>query len=187
MSSPESWPASGGGAALADLLARYAEPHRHYHTLAHVRAVLAELPAAGEALRFAAWYHDAIYDAKSNDNEERSADLMRSALSVSDDIKGEAARLILLTKTHAAAADDRDGLALLDADLAVLGAADDVYDGYAAAIRREYAWVPEEAYRKGRADVLRRFLGRERIYHTGRMRGREAAARANLLRELGRL
>jgi predicted metal-dependent HD superfamily phosphohydrolase len=181
------WPDAGGEAAFADLVARYGEPHRHYHTLDHVRAVLDSLPGAGLALSFAAWYHDAIYDTRSDDNEERSAALMRSTLRVPiEDLDG-AARLILLTKTHQTTPADAKGLALLDADLAILSAGETIYDEYAAAIRREYDWVPEEAYRRGRAGVLRRFLERERIYHTVRMRGREDVARGNLRRELERL
>jgi predicted metal-dependent HD superfamily phosphohydrolase len=181
------WPDAGGDAAFADLVARYGELHRHYHTLDHVLAVLEALPGAGLALSFAAWYHDAIYDPRATDNEERSAALMRSTLRVPVDVLDEAGRLILLTKTHQTTADDADGLALLDADLAILSADEAIYDEYAAAIRREYDWVPQEAYRRGRAEVLRRFLGRERVYHTERMRGREEVARGNLRRELGRL
>jgi predicted metal-dependent HD superfamily phosphohydrolase len=62
-----------------------------------------------------------------------------------------------------------------------------VYDAYAEAIRREYDWVPEEAYRTGRAAVLERFLTRPRLYHTAAMTTHEPAARANLRREIERL
>jgi predicted metal-dependent HD superfamily phosphohydrolase len=77
---------------------------------------------------------------------------------------------------------------LLDADLAVLGADEAAYDRYAAAIRREYAWVPEDRYRAGRARVLEDFLGRPQVYHTAAMRSRaEDRARANLRREVAAL
>ncbi|MGL4552499.1 MAG: HD domain-containing protein [Gemmataceae bacterium] len=179
------WRDAWGDAAFDDLLARHAEPHRHYHTLTHVLAVLEALPGAGTTLAVAAWYHDAVYDPRAADNEERSAGLMRrSLMMLPPDVLDEAARLIRLTKTHQAADDDADGMALLDADLAILGADVADYDAYAAAIRREYAWVPEADYREGRTAVLRRFLGRGRIYHTARMSGREGAARANLEREI---
>src|SRR5947209_4025145 len=78
----------------------------------------------------------------------------------------EVARLVLLTKTHATGPDDRSGQALLDADLAVLGADPADYDRYAADIRREYAWVPEDAYRDGRRRVLEGFLRRPRLFQT---------------------
>lgn len=183
MSSSEAralWPLAARP-AFDELLARYGEPHRHYHTLTHVLDVLRALERPSLALSLAAWYHDAIYDSRASDNEERSADLLVSAALVPTDVAREAARLILLTKTHQA--DDPEGWALLDADLAILGADPADYDRYAAAIRLEYDWVPEPDYREGRAKVLRRFLERDQIYRTERMKDREPLARANLNRE----
>jgi predicted metal-dependent HD superfamily phosphohydrolase len=183
-------------AAFADLAARYAAPERYHHTLDHVHDVLdtaAALWGQGEppALTLAAWLHDVVYDSRAADNEERSADyalaLLRP-LGVPAALLDEAARLILLTKGHRAEAGDRAGQVLLDADLAVLGADEAAYDRYAAAIRREYAWVPEGRYRAGRAAVLEGFLRRPRLYHTEAMHARaEAAARRNLTREVAAL
>ena len=65
----------------ADLVERHAEPHRHYHVLAHVAHVLDHLEVTAEglpddrALRLAAWYHDAVYDPRAGDNEAASAAL----------------------------------------------------------------------------------------------------------------
>jgi predicted metal-dependent HD superfamily phosphohydrolase len=183
-------------ATFADLAARYSAPERHYHTLDHVRDVLdtaAALWGAGEppALTLAAWLHDVIYDTRGADNEERSADHARAllrTLGLPEALLDEAARLILLTKGHRTEAGDRAGQVLLDADLSILGADEPAYDRYAAAIRREYAWVPEERYRAGRAAVLEDFLRRPRIYYTDAMHARaEAAARRNLTREVAAL
>ena len=183
-------------AAFADLAARYAAPERYHHTLDHVHDVLdtaAALWGQGEppALTLAAWLHDVVYDSRAADNEERSAalaDEMLQPLYIPADVRAETRRLILLTKRHAAAADDADGYRLLDADLAVLGAPPDEYDRYAAAIRREYAWVAEDDYRRGRRNVLENFLRRERLYFTEEVRARrEAQARENLRREIGAL
>ena len=100
------------------------------------------------------------------------------------DLIEETARLILLTKHHATVAGDRVGQLLLDADLAILGAAPEVYDRYAAAIRREYAWVDDAAYRKGRAAVLDRFLQRPRLYFTPFLHDRyQQKAHGNMERE----
>jgi predicted metal-dependent HD superfamily phosphohydrolase len=179
------------------VLDRYAEPWRFYHTLDHVGSVLdlidwlERLAVNPAAVRMAAWFHDVVYDPRAKDNEERSADFAAEALpklAVPEETVAEVRRLILLTKTHATTADDRDGHILLDADLAVLGAAAEKYRQYAAAIRREYDWVPETEYRTGRAAVLRRFLERDRIYFTEPMYAeREAAARRNLLAEIAQL
>jgi predicted metal-dependent HD superfamily phosphohydrolase len=190
-------PPAEARAACAGLVTRYSSPGRHYHTLEHVQAVcntiLALCPDAEwrPALLLAAWFHDAVYDPRAADNEERSAELARAVLpplGLPETLVAEVVRLVLLTRTHVAEAGDRAGQVLLDADLAVLGEDEAAYDRYAAAVRREYAWVPEDAYRAGRRQVLEGFLRRPRIYLTDAMFARaEAAARRNLAREIATL
>jgi predicted metal-dependent HD superfamily phosphohydrolase len=174
---------------FAELTVRYNSPDRHYHTLEHIEAMLELLPQA--ALALAVWFHDAVYDTRAADNEERSAalgDEMLQPLYVPPEIQAETRRLILLTKRHDTREDDADGRRLLDADLAILGAAEDEYDRYAKAIRQEYAWVPEDDFRRGRQRVLENFLQRRWIYFTDGMREqREVAARKNLRREIASL
>ncbi|MBB6049487.1 HD domain-containing protein [Armatimonas rosea] len=166
-----------------EVLARYAEPHRRYHTVRHLRAVLGALhrwlgPELPSSLRTAALWHDAVYDPKAHDNEEQSA-----ALVVGDP---RAALLILATKRHELLDEGEDMRLLLDADLWILGAAPRAYRRYAALIRQEYTHVPDTAYRAGRAAVLERFLQRPRLYF-GPFPEREARARENLAAELSRL
>jgi predicted metal-dependent HD superfamily phosphohydrolase len=183
--------------AFTDLAARHADPARSYHTLRHVADVLDTIDRLRDqardlaAVRFAAWFHDAVYDTHARDNEARSAALaveVLRGLPVPAGTTAAAHNLILLTKTHRADPADRDGLVLLDADLAVLGAPPDQYAAYSRAIRQEYAWVPEEAYRSGRRQVLESFLRRERIYHLEAMHvAREAQARRNLAAEIAAL
>jgi predicted metal-dependent HD superfamily phosphohydrolase len=181
-------PAEAAERTFADLAARYSEPGRHYHTLDHLAAMLTLLPEPSPPLALAVWFHDAVYDTRAADNEERSAalaDALLQPLYISADVRAETRRLILLTRRHETATDDADGRRLLDADLAVLGAAPDEYDRYAQAIRREYAWVAEDDYRRGRRRVLESFLGRGRLYFAEEMRERrEARARENLRREV---
>jgi predicted metal-dependent HD superfamily phosphohydrolase len=187
-----------------NLLARYQEPHRRYHTLAHLTAVLdhidvlevaleqAGTPAPDPALvRLAAWFHDAVYAPDRSENEERSARLAERALreaGVSTAGTAEVARLVRLTVTHAPAADDLNGQLLCDADLAILAAPSDTYAAYTSAVREEYAFVPEDAFRQGRAAVLRQLLALPRLFRTpyGTQRW-EKAARANIAAELERL
>lgn len=181
---------------LRDLEARYGEPHRAYHTLAHVEACLRELDTVRvhatdpDAIELALWFHDAIYDTHARDNEERSAGLAREVLGVagmpSERIERIAA-MILATR-HAAVPDGDDTCLLVDVDLSILGQDEDVFDRYEAEIRTEYAWVPDDAFRQGRAAVLRGFLDRSSIFATDVHRARlEARARANLRRSLARL
>ncbi|MBB5784145.1 putative metal-dependent HD superfamily phosphohydrolase [Nonomuraea jabiensis] len=177
----------------AELIARWSEPHRRYHTRDHLAAVLAgvaQLAAAADdltAVRLAAWFHDAVYDGRPGLDEERSAQLAQSRLprcGVPAARVAEVARLVRLTAAHDTLADgDRDGAVLCDADLAVLGLPG--YDDYAGRIRQEYAHVPDDLFRAGRAEVLRRLLAVPRLYRTGRARELwEERARSNMTREL---
>ncbi|MFE1142031.1 HD domain-containing protein [Streptomyces rochei] len=188
----------GGGpdpAPYADnLLARWREPQRRYHTLAHLTAVLDHIDVLEEhaddpdAVRLAAWFHDAVYLPERSENEERSARLAERALPEAGVPAGrtaEVARLVRLTVTHAPAEDDRDGQVLCDADLAILASPPSAYAAYTAAVRQEYHFVPDDAFREGRAAILRRLLALPALFHTphGR-RTWEATARYNLTGEL---
>jgi predicted metal-dependent HD superfamily phosphohydrolase len=100
----------------------------------------------------------------------------------------ETARLVLLTAGHSTDPGDPDGALLCDADLAVLAGDEKRYAEYAAAIRREYAHVPDADFRIGRARVLRVLLALPSIYRLPPLHEAwEATARANLTTELDRL
>ncbi|MFE6666745.1 hypothetical protein ACFVFH_24675 [Streptomyces sp. NPDC057697] len=176
-----------------NLLARWAEPQRRYHTTAHLAAVLGHIDTlAGhatdpDAVRLAAWFHDAVYRPDRSENEERSAALAERALpeaGVPDDVTAEVARLVRLTVTHDPADGDADGEVLCDADLAILAAPPGPYAAYAAQVREEYGFVPDEAFREGRATVLRQLLGLPRLFRTPYGAEHwESRARRNLLTE----
>ena len=137
------------------------------------------------AVKLAAWLHDVIYDSKASDNEERSADFAERLCEGLAIPEGNlVAALIRTTKTHDAG-ENADAQVLLDADLAILGASDADYRGYAEKIRQEYAWVPEPEYRKGRGQILERFLTRPRIYHF--LSQLEQPARRKIAHEISRL
>jgi predicted metal-dependent HD superfamily phosphohydrolase len=175
----------------ADLVRRYSEPQRRYHTTEHLAEVLDhldELAPGNVTVRLAAWFHDAVYDPMRGDNEERSAVLAEETLpgaGVAPEVVAEVARLVRLTATHDPVEGDRDGAVLCDADLAILGSSPDRYAAYAAAVREEYAAVPEEAFRAGRAGVLRSLLDLPALFRTPAARERwEATARHNMETEL---
>jgi predicted metal-dependent HD superfamily phosphohydrolase len=177
-----------------NLLARWAEPQRRYHTTAHLTAVLDRIDTlAGhaddpDAVRLAAWFHDAVYRPDRSENEERSAALAERALpeaGVPDAVTAEVARLVRLTVTHDPADGDTNGEVLCDADLAILAAAPKEYAAYAAQVRDEYGFVPDEAFRGGRAAVLRQLLGLPQLFRTPHGFAEwEPRARQNLLTEL---
>lgn len=186
------------GAVRDELIARYGEPHRRYHTLTHIEDCLAQVAASTDfsieqrsLMDAAIWFHDAIYDATRNDNEAESARLAverLSAAGIEQTFIDEISRLILLTAGHSVQPGDVVGARLVSIDLSILGAEPDRYDAYAAAIRYEYAHVPEPLYRAGRAAVMERFLEIPALYADPEWATRyEAKARDNIAREIASL
>jgi predicted metal-dependent HD superfamily phosphohydrolase len=171
------------------LQALYAEPHRHYHNQRHIAECLAafdlakELAAEPGAVEFALWFHDAVYDPRAGDNEERSAALGADWLQqggAGAGLSNSVRQLVLATKAHDGTLHP-DAPLLVDVDLGILGQPPGRFWEYEQAIRVEYAWVDEATYARKRAEILERFLARPRLYHTEFFYTRlEAQARRNL-------
>ena len=188
-------------AAAADLVRRYDEPHRRYHTGHHVAAVLRDSALLADALELdqadraavvlAACAHDVVYDARPGDDERASAQWASAALTaagVAPPVVERVVGLVLATLTHDADTSDAAALALLDADLAILAAPPSRYAAYVQAVRAEYAAVEDEQWRVGRTAVLAGLLGRPALFLSAPGRARwESAARANVTSELGQL
>ncbi len=191
--------ATRSDAARDELIGLYAGADRHYHGLAHIAAMLADLTMYGGGLRdrdavvLAILYHDAIYEPRRSDNEAASAAMAGDRLTALGCAPARVARIEeLILATHhgltAVAPDDHDLALLVDIDLAILAAPPAIYQDYAQAIHREYAHVGDTDYRAGRARVLGAFLDRDAIYATDGLRDRwEATARANLATEIAAL
>ena len=146
----------------AELLARWAEPHRRYHSTRHLVEMfwaLEDLTDAGElgdanaALgRVAAWLHDAVYDpaAVVGGNESASAELAELLLAR---VRLDAAalttvvELVRMTADHAERRDSALHRAFHDADLWILASPEQRFDEYCEQVREEYAAVPEERFR----------------------------------------
>jgi predicted metal-dependent HD superfamily phosphohydrolase len=197
---------------IDDVLVRYAEPHRHYHTATHIMFVLRHLRDVSQASSVrltpevvaAALYHDAIYDTRAADNEERSAELATvdlAAIGWTPDRCDSVATLIVATAGHLADDDLADDIAppadagaatdaamLLDADLAILGSDPAAYQAYVNGVRAEYRHIDDGEWRAGRTAVLQRFLDRRRLFVTDHMHAAyEHRARANIGAELAAL
>lgn len=178
------------------LEARYAEPHRHYHTLKHIRACLMLLDSVrdlfqdADAATIAIWFHDAVYDPTRSDNEEASANLAARVLAevnaptaMIDHVR----RLIMATR-HTGAPADGDAARLIDIDLAILAAEPAEFDRYEHDVRQEYSHVSEAAFRSGRATFLERLMARPKIFQTEPFHSQfEEIARANLTRSIAAL
>ncbi len=175
---------------MAQILERYSESPRHYHTLQHLKEclVLAEkssdLSENPLIVEIALWFHDVIYDVQMPNNEEKSAVFAETELKqrgIASEIIQRVSQLILITR-HSAQPKTSDEGILADIDLAILGANNARFLQYEQQIRREYEWVPESVYRVKRKEILEGFLSRDYIYNTSRFRDiYENKARENLL------
>ena len=173
----------------------YSSPSRHYHSLTHVAACLAELEPVrshcrdANAVETALWYHDVVYDPRRGDNEEQSASVAADALRITglpDAFIASVESLILATR-HATPPPAPDEQLIADIDLAILGRPAGEFDAYEQAIRREYTHVTDIDFAAGRARFVAGLLARPRIYATPEFARRyEGPARQNLRRSLDR-
>lgn len=176
-------------AAGKALFAAYAAPSRAYHGLQHLEDVLWHLDWAKQAMmttaeliglspeqrvkmfgevELALWYHDAVYDPKAKDNEEKSREwFLRDAqkFGLADEVSDNVAQLIDLTAHHKKAKSLQERV-MADCDLSILGADPEKFRAYDKDIRREYAHVPPAAYKIGRRKVLKGFLDQPQIFKT---------------------
>jgi predicted metal-dependent HD superfamily phosphohydrolase len=189
--------ASGSDDGLFGRLVQcYSEPHRKYHTLQHLQECFGHLDSVGSLaerageVELALWFHDAIYDTRKKDNEERSAQWAHEcALSAGLTAQqvSHIQALVMATK-HNAVPTDRDAMVLVDIDLGILGSDYERFEEYEAQVREEYSWVPGFLYRSERRKVLQEFANRRQIYNTELFQSRyEAQARDNIARSLARL
>lgn len=185
---------SEDGHVFDQVVTAYSEKHRHYHTLAHVLALLREIDrvedqfSEPERARLAAWFHDIVYNTRGSSNERDSADIARRELTEMGADAGlidRVADLIVATADHQGGGADRDDSLFLDIDFSILGAEPADYDRYAEAIRREYKWAPGPLYRQGRRKFLKSAAEQARTFLTDVYEDRLGEqARANMRREL---
>jgi predicted metal-dependent HD superfamily phosphohydrolase len=173
----------------------YAEPQRHYHSQQHIGECLAEFDAARHlaqqpvAVELALWFHDVVYNQKAGDNEEQSAAMAKSCLEAAGlaELAAHVAGLVMATKLHVTEASP-DAALVVDVDLSILGQGEQRFAEYEAQIGEEYSWVPKLIFRPKRAEILQRFLERERIYTHEHFTIRyEQSARRNLEQSIRRL
>ncbi|WP_070154670.1 HD domain-containing protein [Sphingobium phenoxybenzoativorans] len=136
------------------------EAHRHYHTLDHIEAMLAQIPPGQESRELVAaiWLHDIVYDPEASDNEEQSARRAKEDLKYTQVDRDMVASLIVGTKHHEGGSDTQN--LLNDLDLGILGVPRALYVQYCEKIRAEYAHISDDVYRPGRAAILKRFNDR---------------------------
>jgi len=181
----------------------YAEPHRAYHTMAHIASLLrtAESFYVAEAdmprMRAFIIYHDFYYEtadmALFAQNENRSADRAARFLKAAgaDDVfTASVHSLIVATRTHKVDnAIDPVGALAIDIDMMILASPQAEYDAYAKGIRREFAHFSDDAFYTARLEkFLEPVLESERLFMTPRVHTYfTAQARSNIRREAGNI
>lgn len=169
--------AQGANPGLIDeILGAYSCEGRYYHVRDHLRHMFEVydrfFSEPNITLELTFWYHDFVYDPTAKDNELQSANVaqyrIERKLQLPLDIGAQVRELILFSK-YARQPETRNEMILHDIDLAIFGESIDLFERYEKDIRLEYSFVEPEAYRKGRASILKRFL-RDPFYSTPEMR-----------------
>jgi predicted metal-dependent HD superfamily phosphohydrolase len=177
------------GRIYESLVAAYAQPHRHYHTAAHIDACLREFDTAAALAQFpdevevALWFHDAVYVPGASDNEGLSAEWAVRFLAEAGVVESSRQRVYshVMATRHDTEAVSNDSALVTDIDLSILGQAPAVYARFERDVREEYRSVPQPLYDRKRCAVLQGFLAREFIYALPHFRARyEDRARTNV-------
>jgi len=179
------------------LIEYYQEDHRMYHSLSHLEAMFRmvdgnrDLVKDMRAMEYAIWFHDAIYNPRSSENEIRSAAFAEVTFFKWEfpiEFIYKVTQMIISTAKHQPLIKDTDCLLFLDIDLSILGSDSATYQAYTHAIRTEYNIYPDFLYNRGRKQILQGFLERSRIYFTDLFYNLyEASARQNLELEVSKL
>jgi predicted metal-dependent HD superfamily phosphohydrolase len=185
-----------GADVYAALVSAYSEKHRYYHTGAHIDACLSHLDQVNQfahhsvEVELALWFHDAIYKPRSSTNERDSANWCRDFLianQVDQQVVERIGKLIMAT-CHNSPPSTKDELLVVDIDLTILGAREDIYKQFETDVRHEYRWVPGFIFRSKRKEILQSFLIRKRIYqHDYFYEKLEIQARNNLQEAIAQL
>lgn len=177
------------------LVAAYAEPHRAYHTLAHIDACLSwldwhwSLAERPHEIALAIFFHDVVYEPLAKDNEAKSAAwaerVLRGAC-VAEEVVARVTSMILATRAHGPC--EGDEALLVSIDLAILGAAPPAYARFERDVRSEYRAVDDATYARGRIHVLESLAARAPLYpHPAINMQLEKRARRNIERTVADL
>ena len=186
---------AGAGAVFDQLDTLYREPHRRYHTAAHIEHCLRQFDFAADwmdesdVVEMALWFHDAIYDVPGKENELRSAELFaaRADGRGSEQFRSEVHRLIMAT-THRAPPETLDESFIVDIDLSSFGLPWEEFLRDSRAVRAEFPHVSDAEFYPKQKKFLESLVARPEFCFTEFFRDRhEARARENIERLCARL
>ena len=186
---------AGAGAVFDEIDTLYREPHRRYHTAAHIEHCLRQLDLAvsrmdePEAVEMALWFHDAIYDIPTEENELRSAELFaaRADGRGSEQFRSKVHRLIMVT-THRAPPATLDESFIVDIDLSSFGLPWEEFLRDSRAVRAEFARATDAEFYPRQKKFLESLAARPAFCFTEFFRDRhEARALKNIERLCAKL
>jgi pantetheine-phosphate adenylyltransferase len=140
-----------------EVIKRYQEPHRFYHTPEHLSDIFQQLQkrrlANQEELLLVTAYHDVIYNPQSSTNEEDSAQYFIENYDGDAQLKQQVYDIILDTKTH----EPRSELSAIfcDVDLNILRQPLNKLLIYEDQIFKEFQFADFSLYRVKRVEALR--------------------------------
>jgi predicted metal-dependent HD superfamily phosphohydrolase len=166
---------------VEEVIKRYSENHRFWHTLEHLEDVMLKIYyLLGNTITWneykillvVAIFHDIVYDPKRKDNEEKSVEYMRSCiyglssmnvLRVSFPTIKEISDIILATKHHKSK--ERLSVIFNSIDTSVIDEPFQVLIEWEDGIYNEFKWVGKEEYKKGRLDFLENYALKNHPYN----------------------
>ena len=175
----------------------YSEPHRRYHTPAHIEHCLHQFDLAthlvddSDAVEMALWFHDVIWqpDAAEGVNERDSADLFVELVgrSVTEAFRDKVYELIMIT-IHRALPVENDEKFIVDIDLSSFGLPWEEMLRDSELVRGEYPDVADADFFAKQRHFFERLLARPHFCMTEFFRKRyERSARENIGRHLQRI
>ena len=167
----------------------YGEPHRRYHTGAHIEHCLRQFDLAADrmdepdAVEMAVWFHDAIYEISAKDNELRSAELF-AAMAGRRGPEGyrEKVRRLIMATTHLDPPPRTlDEEFMVDIDLSSFGRPWEEFLSDSREVRAELAHISDAEFYPRQKKFLESLAARSRICFTEFFRERhERRARENI-------
>ena len=178
--------------AWTELVCRYGESGRFYHSDEHVAFCLAQLdklkdgPDSPDLVELSIWFHDLVYETGAKDNEQRSADrfaVLAAGQLAPEDI--ETVCELIMATVHDGDPGSRDAQYVVDLDIAGMGGSWKRYRRDSEDLRLERPDQDDATFYAGKKVFLESLLARKSIYYTREFAKRkEAAARRNIGRYL---
>lgn len=184
-----------GAEVYTDLKNRYSEGHRRYHTPVHIAHCLKLFDLARDkmdepdAVEMSIWFHDVIYDARAQDNEEKSANYFIEVCAddVEQGFKSKVCDLIIVTM-HTHLPDSNDEKYMVDIDLSSFGLPWARFLKDSKAVREEYRHLSDREFYPAQKKFLQSLVSRKHFCFTKFFRDRhEKTARENIERYLENL